>query len=115
MDAHGQTVIETGTLAPDALEAAATFYGRVAADIARAVSSGATSVVLALPQAPHDHTGWRRAVARDMARAHAPVRVNVIAGDDEAATAATCSYLAGASGITGQYLPTDGMGAGEME
>ncbi len=63
-----------------------------------------------MPAAPYDHADWRRAVARDLARAYAPKRVNVVGGND---LAATLDYLAGAPGVTGQYLPLDGAGAAD--
>ena len=49
-----------------------------------------------------------------LAREHAPIRVNAVASDDEAAIAAAARYLAAAEGITGQLLILDGMGAGEV-
>ncbi len=113
MDDAQQTVIDTGELSPSALEAAAAFYERIAGEVARAIGSGASSVVLAMNHAAHDHTDWRRTAARDLARSHAPVRVNVIGGGDAQARAATTAYLSGAHGITGQYLPLDDNGAGD--
>ncbi|WP_379547476.1 Rossmann fold domain-containing protein [Qipengyuania sp. DSG2-2] len=113
MGAPQQIVIETGELPSGALEAAAVFHETIAARVAQAAQDGASDVVLALPAAPYDHTDWRRTAARDLARAHAPVRVNVIGGGDAQARAATTAYLAGAHGITGQYLPLDNNGAGD--
>lgn len=106
-----QAVIETGPLAPGALEAAATFYERFSGAVAHAIADGAASVVLILPTGPYDHADWRRAAARDMARLHAPVRVNVIGGDDPRARAATTEYLAMAEAVTGQYLPLEAGGS----
>jgi len=65
-----------------------------------------------MPLAPYDHVDWRRAVARDLARAAAPARVNLIAGDDQRAIVAALAFLEDARGVTGQYLPLDGQGAG---
>ena len=66
------------------------------------------ALAIVLPAASYDHRDWRRALARDMARAHARKRVNVVGGSDSARVAATLAYLAGAPGVTGQYLETDG-------
>ena len=107
MTGSRQAVIETGPLAPGALEAAATFYERFSGAVAHAIADGAGSVVLVLPAAPYDHADWRRAAARDMARLHAPVRVNVVGGDDPRARVATTEYLAMAEAVTGQYLPLE--------
>ncbi len=101
----GHVLIETGPLAPGALEAAATFYERHSGAVAHAIAGGAISVVLAMPAATYDHKDWRRTAARDLARLHTPVRVNVIGGGDPAAIRATSAYLADAQAITGQYLP----------
>lgn len=106
----GHVLIETGPLAPGALEAAATFYERHSGAVAHAIADGAVSVVLAMPAAAYDHKDWRRTAARDLARLHTPVRVNVIGGGDPEAIHAASAYLAGAAAITGQYLPLSGSG-----
>lgn len=67
---------------------------------------GADALAIVLPQAPYDHDGWRRAIARDLARAHAPRRVNVVSGSHPTDIDATLAYLADAPGVTGQYLQT---------
>lgn len=72
---------------------------RVAEELA-----GHDALAIVLPTAPYDHDDWRRAAARDLARAHAPQRVNIVAGNDETAIAATLEYLAKAPGVTGQLL-----------
>ncbi len=70
------------------------------------LSTGADALVIVLPYAPTDHDDWRRALARDLARAHAPQRANVIGGGSPPeALAAMLEYLRDAPGITGQYLP----------
>lgn len=93
---------------PGALEAAAAFHAEYMAQVKQAVAGECQALVIVLPAAPYDHDDWRRAAARDLARSLAPIRVNIVAGDGEEAVAATLSYLAGASGVTGQYLKTDG-------
>lgn len=69
-------------------------------------------VMVALAPADRTHREWRRAIAAGLARAHAPRRVNVIAGEG-AIPDAFERYLAAAPGITGQYLEGDATGAGD--
>lgn len=66
---------------------------------------GVTALAIVLPRAGTDHDDWRLALARDLARGHAPQRVNVVGGGDEKARGETLAYLADAHGITGQYIP----------
>lgn len=102
-----QAVIVIDDLPPGALDAAAAFHCRWLPEI-RVRIAEASSLAIALPPAPHDHTDWRRAAARDLARMAAPVRVNLIGGGSEAARAATLAYLGDAPGVTGQYLALHG-------
>ena len=104
-----QAVVMIDDLPPEALDASAHFHANHAAPL-RAAAAGAESVVLVLPPAPVDHTDWRRAVVRDLARALAPVRVNLVAGDTGESLDATLAYLANAPGVTGHYLPLHGDG-----
>lgn len=67
-------------------------------------------VMVALAPADHTHREWRRAIAAGLARAHAPQRVNVVAGEGAVLNAFE-SYLAAAPGTTGQYLEGDAIGA----
>lgn len=67
--------------------------------------------MVALAPADHTHRQWRTSVATGLARAYAPQRVNFVAGRG-APLDAFAAYLAGAPGITGQYLESDGEGAG---
>lgn len=53
-----------------------------------------------------DHDDWRRTLARDLARAHAPKRVNVVSADDPVKKGEMLAYLRDAPGVTGQYLQT---------
>ena len=64
--------------------------------------------LLVLPSAAHDHADWRRAAVRDLARAQAPGRVNLVAGEDGTALDTARAYLRAAPGITGQYLELAG-------
>jgi hypothetical protein len=99
-------VLVIDDLPSGALEAAAEFHARWLPEV-RALLTEA-SLVVALPPAPYDHTDWRRAAARDLARMAAPVRVNLIGGGGAETRAATLAYLGDAPGVTGQYLPLHG-------
>ena len=104
-----QAVLDCSALPEDALGASARFHAEYFPQVA-GLLEGANTLVITMPPAPYDHADWRRALARDLARAHAPKRVNVVGGND---VAATLEYLASAPGVTGQYLPLDGEGAGD--
>lgn len=104
-----QAVLDCSALPDNALEAAARFHAEFLPQIA-GLLEGSDSLVIVMPAAPYDHADWRRALARDLARAHPAKRINVVGGND---TAVTLEYLAAAPGITGQYLPLDGTGAGD--
>ena len=69
-------------------------------------------VMVTMPPADHTHREWRRAISAGLARAHAPRRVNVVAGES-APLAAFERFLAEGPGITGQYFETDPVGAGD--
>ena len=79
---------------------------------AEAALADGHDVMLVFSLADHTHRDWRRAVATGLARRHAPLRVNAIAGEGARVIEAFISYLADAPGITGQYLEGDGEGAG---
>ena len=72
----------------------------------RAVLSedGVSALAIVLPAAGPDHSDWRLALSRNLAREFAPQRVNVVARGGEAATQALLTYLEGAPGVTGHYL-----------
>jgi hypothetical protein len=88
----------------DTVEAPAIFYGKYLGAIERLLASDASALAIWLPSAPRSHDDWRRAAARDLARSHAPKRVNIVSGDEGVEIAATLTYLENAPGITGQYL-----------
>lgn len=94
-------------LPAEPLAAAAHFYAVVLPGIVAAHED----LVVVFPPADYTHRGWRLAAVQQMARDHAPLRINALASDDERAIAATLAYLATAEGVTGQYLPLDGNGA----
>lgn len=69
-------------------------------------------VMVALASADHTHREWRRAIAVGLARAHTPLRVNIVAGEGSVLDAFE-RYLAAALSITGQYLEGDANGGGD--
>lgn len=108
-----QATLRIETLPAGALEAAAAFH-REWLEQAQAILAGdCTVLAIVVPAAPYDHADWRRAAVRDLARAHAPKRVNLVAGDDGAAIAATLDFLARAPGVTGQLLQVGGQEGGD--
>lgn len=68
-----------------------------------AVLASEEDVMLAFAPADHTHREWRRAIVADLARKHAPRRINAVAGEGEALDV-IARYLAAAPGVTGQYL-----------
>jgi hypothetical protein len=95
-----------------ALDAAREFHASWLEQVRTLLHGGSASLAIVMPPAAYDHSDWRRSVARDLARAAAPARVNVIASDEPAAIASALAFLESAPGVTGQYLPLDGEGAG---
>lgn len=88
------------------LDAAAHFFDTYLAQAKQILAGGTLALVIAMPTAPQDHDDWRRALARDLARAYAPQRVNVVAANNICSLDETIRYLGGAPGVTGQYIPT---------
>ena len=103
--------LRVGSLAEAPLAAAAQFYAEVLPQIAAAPEA---ELVLVFEPADYTHRGWRLAAVQQLARDRAPLRVNALAGDDEQAILAALAYLGTAPGVTGQYLPLDGEGAGAL-
>lgn len=106
-----QAVLRVAGLPEGALEAAAEFHREWLPRARAQLADGEQALAIVLPRAPYDHADWRRAAARDLARAAAPQRVNIVAGEGDA-VAPALAYLARAPGVTGQYLRLDGHGAG---
>jgi hypothetical protein len=100
-----QRQLEVAALPDAALDAAGTFMA-FHLEAARGLLGqiDCTALAIILPPAPHDHTDWRRTLARDLAREVAPKRVNVVAGIPGVARNSVLHFLAGAPGVTGQYL-----------
>jgi hypothetical protein len=93
------------------LAAAARFHRDWLAHAAALLRDG-EDVMVTLPSADFSHREWRRAVAAGLARAHAPARINVVAGEGGALDAIE-RFLVESPGITGQYLESDPFGAGD--
>lgn len=103
-----QAVLTVENLPSGAIEAATQFYSEYLPQAEALAESGNSVVAIILPTAGCDHDDWRRALARDLGRKHAPVRVNVVGAGDPHGTAALVEYLGGAPGVTGQYCPAHG-------
>lgn len=99
-------IVQTiGDLPSDAIEASRTYYSDHLDKTRSLLAKPETgSLVILLPPAPFDHADWRRGLARDLARAHAPKRANVVAAPDAELARETLAYLRDAPGVTGQYL-----------
>ncbi len=95
-------LLRVGQLPDEPLTAALRFHAEF---LPRIASAGETALTLVFGPADHTHRAWRLAVVQGLARRLAPVRINAVAGADEDAIAAADTYLAGAPGVTGQYLP----------
>lgn len=93
---------------------AARFHAHDLPEIAALLERGEGDLAIVFPPGDYTHRGWRLAVVRELARRYAPLRINAVASDDEAAIAAMLAYLTSAPGVTGQYLPLDGHGAGDV-
>ncbi|MFC0682987.1 MULTISPECIES: Rossmann fold domain-containing protein [Novosphingobium] len=106
-------ILRVGPLAVNPLDAAAQFHAEVL-PAARAALQGGEELTLVFAPADHTHRGWRLAVVQELARDHAPLRVNALCGGDEQAIVAAADWLGRAPGVTGQYLPLDAKGAGAL-
>lgn len=100
-----QAIHTISELPESALSAAEAYFADHHATIrAMLEDSETTSLVVLLPLAPTDHDDWRRTLARDLARAYAPKRANVVGASAPDAASKTLAYLRDAPGVTGQYL-----------
>ncbi|HKX79383.1 MAG TPA: hypothetical protein VJM34_12760 [Novosphingobium sp.] len=112
--AGGTVPFRVGPLPAEAMAASVQFHAEVLPRLLMVLEVGARSATLVFDPADHTHTGWRLAVVQQLARRHAPVRINAIASGDEAAIAATLEYIAAADGLTGQLLPVIGIGTDKV-
>jgi hypothetical protein len=107
-------LLRVGDLPEEALAASVEFHARVLPGVLRVLAEQPAELTLVFAPADYTHRGWRLAAVQQLARENAPVRVNALASDDELAIAAAHAYLGRAEGVTGQLLPLDGAGAGEV-
>ncbi len=107
-------LLRLGPLPGEALAASARFHGEVLPQVLAVLAQRPAGLTLVFPPADHSHRAWRLAAVQALAREHAPLRVNALASDDEAAIAAAAAFLDRAEGVTGQLLVLDGAGAGEV-
>lgn len=105
-------LVRVGPLPESPLDAAGRFHAEVLPQI-RDVAATSDHVTVAFGPADHTHRSWRLAAVQGLAREFAPVRINAIAAQGEAAILAAESYLARSPGVTGQYLILDADGAGD--
>lgn len=99
-----QVILRSGPLPDGAIEAAAACYRDLLPQAQVLLAGENEALAIVLPAAPADHDDWRRALARDLARAHAPRRVNVVGAGDSGAEEDLLAFLGDAPGVTGQYL-----------
>ena len=98
-------VLEIASLPSAPTAAAAQFYSTHLGEISAYLASSRGHLTVVLSFGDKDHDDWRRAAARDLAREHAPIRVNFVGGGDKMAQDKALAYLRNAPGVTGQYLP----------
>lgn len=103
-------IVSARGLAEAPLDAAAEFHARVVPGAREAIAGG-EAVCIVFDPADHTHRAWRVAAVQALAREAAPARINAVAADG-ATCASTLAYLEQAPGVTGQYFPLDGHGAG---
>jgi len=100
-----QAVLEIARLPQSGLEANAAFLKLHLSAANQLITKADTNALaIVLPAAGPDHDDWRRTLARDLARAHAPKRVNIVGATGPQAASAMLAYLGDAPGVTGQYL-----------
>ena len=97
-------MLEVTSLPKSALDAATHFHAEILPQARELIGRETAGLTIHLPAADYDHDDWRRGAVRDLARAFAPKRVNLLAGGDEAAVSQAGEYLASAPGVTGQLL-----------
>jgi len=106
-------MLRVGALPEGALDAAAAFHAEVLPGVRAALETGA-DLVLVFDPAGYEHRAWRLAAVQQLARDHAPRRINALEGGDEDAIVAAVSYVDQAPGLTGQLLRLDRNGASAL-
>lgn len=103
-----EAVYRTGPLPPGSLDAATLFHHDHLPELEKLFVGASGSVVIVFPVADYTHKAWRRAVIAELARVHAPTRINAIAGGQSCSLSEVIAYLHAAPGVTGQLLALDG-------
>ena len=108
-------LIPARVLPDDPLDASAEFLSRVVPEVRAAIGAADLAACIVFDPADHRHRGWRLAAIQSLGREAAPGRVNAVAVAvaEEATLRSAVTYLETAPGVTGQYLPLDGHGAGD--
>ena len=104
-------LLRLGVLPKGAMDAAAAFHASIVPRAREALAGAEESLVLVFAPESSDHRGWRLAAVQQLAREHAPQRVNALESGNEDAIAAACAYLDRAPGLTGQLLRLADTGA----
>ena len=107
-------VYEVEALPDAALAAAALFHANHLPLIEIALATLDETLTIVFSPADHTHRGWRLAVVQELARQYAPLRINAVSGDNDAAISAAVNSLEIAEGVTGQSFLLVGAGAGTV-
>jgi len=107
-------VLAIAPLPEDSLAASARFHTEFLAKVAAVLADRPETLTLVFKAADHSHRAWRLAAVQQLARHHAPLRINALQGGDDRAIAAGLEYCAAAPGLTGQLLELDGNGASAL-
>lgn len=100
----GQALVhEARDLSDGPLEAAAKFHATHLPMIEEEIVGGPASVTIVFGPGDHEQRDWRLAAIRNLARKHAPIRVNGVAGAGDSVKP-LLTYLENAPGVTGQLL-----------
>ena len=100
-----QAVLTIYDLPVDGLSASRVFHDQHFKDAAALLDQDHhDALAIIMPVAGPDHDDWRRTLARDLARAFTPKRVNVVGASGGASCDDILGYLEDAPGVTGQYL-----------
>ena len=99
--------LHIANLPASATQAAKAYYAAWADKVEQAVLEAGGCLTLRFDPAARDHQAWRRAAVADLARGHAPIRINAVAGPQGPAFDQVVVWLENAPGITGQLLAVD--------
>ena len=80
-------------MSEDPLAAAAQFHADVLPRVLAELTQADGVATLLFTPAGYAHEDWRRAIVATLARERSPARINAVAGDDEAAIAASAIRL----------------------